>query len=182
MRHEDVFAHLDYCSGSGGDGDDTTVGGPSTSSTPPPANDDDALVRCPACDAACKLSALNAHLDAGCPPPMPSSGASSDAQAATEIGTAAAMGDHDKAAITSARLDKLAEQLTCSICCDTFENPHSLPCQHSFCYDCVVGCFKVTATMQCPLCKQPMWMRQVTPNHVLAGIVSAFREAVAESS
>ena len=113
---------------------------------------------------------------------MPPSGASSDAQAATEIGTAAAMGDHDKAAITSARLDKLAEQLTCSICCDTFENPHSLPCQHSFCYDCVVGCFKVTATMQCPLCKQPMWMRQVTPNHVLAGIVSAFREAVAESS
>ena len=32
--------------------------------------------------------------------------------------------------------------------------------------------------MQCPLCKQPMWMRQVTPNHVLAGIVAAFREAV----
>ena len=37
----------------------------------------------------------------------------------------------------AARLEKLAEQMTCSICCDTFENPHSLPCQHSFCEECI---------------------------------------------
>jgi hypothetical protein len=61
------------------------------------------------------------------------------------------------------------------VCFDIFDDPHSLPCQHTFCYECILGCFRVTNAMKCPLCKAPTWKRQVTPNHTLAGIVRVFR-------
>ena len=194
MRNEDVFQHLDECKGGTCDAEQPQSGAKATGSTA-----GDPSVRCPVCDVPCRLSALNAHLDAGCPRPEPDSSASldgtqcngspaSDKTDDSGGGTSSRASDGNGAdrgrkqpQSAAARLEKLAEQMTCAICCDTFDNPHSLPCQHSFCYECLVGCFKVTGTMQCPLCKQPMWMRQVTPNHVLAGIVAAFREAVAET-
>jgi hypothetical protein len=219
MRNEDVFQHLDDCQG-GTEGATEQSGcdapGTGAGRALPARGDggdaDDACVHCPMCDAPCRMSALNAHLDAGCPRPEPepssssssssrSSGGGSSSRAVSSDGTpsngsptsngadestgrasggSGAESGRVEAQSTAAKLEKLAEQMTCSICCDTFDNPHSLPCQHSFCYECLVGCFKVTGTMQCPLCKQPMWMRQVTPNHVLAGIVAAFREAVAD--
>ena len=74
------------------------------------------------------------------------------------------------------RLERMAEELTCRICCDLFTEPYSLPCQHSFCRECIHECFKVTARMQCPLCKAPAWLRQLAPNHTLAGIVEVFTQ------
>ena len=78
-------------------------------------------------------------------------------------------------------MDRLAQEMRCSLCFDLFEDPHSLPCQHSFCHECILGCFRVTSVMQCPLCKAPTWRRQVTQNHTLAGIVRAFREVAPEA-
>ena len=72
------------------------------------------------------------------------------------------------------RLEQLGKEMRCPICFDLFDRPHSLPCQHSFCYECVMGCFRATSKMECPLCKAPTWRRQVTTNHTLAGIVQAF--------
>ena len=77
-------------------------------------------------------------------------------------------------------IDKLAAEMRCALCCELFDNPHSLPCQHSFCHECIKQCLKVTKSTQCPLCKAPMYARQVTPNPVLAGIVAAFREMAGE--
>ena len=139
-----------------------------------------ASVRCPACDALCtSVEDLNDHLDSGCTdrtaharePPADGCGATVVAPPA-----AAAPAAPRAAALDTSRLDRLAQEMRCSLCLDLYDNPHSLPCNHSFCLECLTSCFKATSTMACPLCKAPMWRRQVTPNHTLAGIVAAFRE------
>ena len=107
------------------------------------------------------------------------------AEAAAEVAVAAAA----EAAAAAAgrgtarrlRLEQLGKEMRCPICFDLFDRPHSLPCQHSFCYECVMGCFRATSKMECPLCKAPTWRRQVTTNHTLAGIVQAF-EALQEQA
>ena len=67
--------------------------------------------------------------------------------------------------------DQLKEHLTCRICLDIFDNPHSLPCQHVFCKICVLTHFRTAALMVCPLCKLPSQPREVSHNHVLHSIV-----------
>lgn len=118
------------------------------------------LVQCPICSAQMSLAQLNDHLDAGgCgDEPAPVSAAFQSQRVRPE----------------AASIDRLAQEMRCSICLELFDNPHSLPCQHSFCYQCVMGCFRATRKMECPLCKAPVWKRQLTTNHTLAGIVKAF--------
>ena len=112
--------------------------------------------------------------------------AAAAAAAATEAAVAAAA----EAAAAAAgrgtarrlRLEQLGKEMRCPICFDLFDRPHSLPCQHSFCYECVMGCFRATSKMECPLCKAPTWRRQVTTNHTLAGIVQAFEALQAQAA
>ena len=33
--------------------------------------------------------------------------------------------------------EQLNDQLTCSVCRDHYTNPKTLPCQHSFCLECI---------------------------------------------
>ncbi|KAL3929627.1 MAG: hypothetical protein SGPRY_001881 [Prymnesium sp.] len=77
-------------------------------------------------------------------------------------------------------LSKLGAELQCPICMDLFEAPHSLPCQHSFCRDCIMDSFRLHSKMQCPLCHAPTWRRELKPNHLLQGIVTAFRQITPE--
>ena len=98
--------------------------------------------------------------------------AAAAAAAAAEAEAAAAAAGRGTA--RRLRLEQLGKEMRCPICFDLFDRPHSLPCQHSFCYECVMGCFRATSKMECPLCKAPTWRRQVTTNHTLAGIVQAF--------
>lgn len=102
-------------------------------------------------------------------------------------------------AFDAAKLRKLSVELKCPICMDLFEvhtspqaccttfdvtfipsntpqAPHSLPCQHSFCRDCIMEMFRVKSKMQCPLCNAPTWKRELRANHLLAGIVDAFKQ------
>ena len=62
--------------------------------------------------------------------------------------------------------------MQCAICMDTFDNPHSLPCMHTFCYDCIQQWSRATPEAKCPLCKLPFFRRSVMPNHTIAGIVA----------
>ena len=41
----------------------------------------------------------------------------------------------------SVALDKLEEQLTCSVCNKQFTDPRTLPCLHSYCLECVQKIF-----------------------------------------
>ena len=176
LRNADVFAHL-----ASGDcpGDAGARHGEASSSV---ASGE--MVSCPICDASVPLSELDAHIEAGCGSPATaeaaapstcadsSSSSSSHGTASTSVAECAREG---------ARMDRLAQEMRCSLCFDLFDDPHSLPCQHSFCHECILGCFRVTSVMQCPLCKAPTWRRQVTQNHTLAAIVQAFREVAPEA-
>ncbi len=72
-------------------------------------------------------------------------------------------------------LEKLEDQLNCSICLDTYTNPKQLQCSHVYCQQCLVEL--VTQDQQghpiltCPNC------RQVTPipTNGVAGLQSAFQ-------
>ena len=71
-------------------------------------------------------------------------------------------------------LKKLEEQLTCSICLDTYTNPKLLQCFHVYCQQCLVPLVdrdqRGQLGLSCPIC------RQVTPvpNRGVAGLQSAF--------
>ena len=56
-------------------------------------------------------------------------------------------------------LEKLEEQLTCSICLDQYKDPKILPCHHSFCRECLE---EIPQTLEkgrcfipCPSCREP---------------------------
>ena len=65
-------------------------------------------------------------------------------------------------------LEKLEEQLNCSICLDTYTDPKLLQCFHVYCHKCLVKL--VIRDLTCPIC------RQVTPlpDRGVAGLQSAF--------
>ncbi|CAF3527317.1 unnamed protein product [Rotaria socialis] len=45
--------------------------------------------------------------------------------------------------------------ITCTICRNYFGDPRQIPCSHSFCYDCISGCFDNDALiLVCPKCQQ----------------------------
>eukprot|EP00058_Branchiostoma_floridae_P021888 XP_002607378.1 hypothetical protein BRAFLDRAFT_69791 [Branchiostoma floridae] len=46
------------------------------------------------------------------------------------------------------------EELTCSICLDLFTRPKVLPCQHTFCQECLQDHAEVRMPIQCPVCRQ----------------------------
>ncbi|CAF4748340.1 unnamed protein product, partial [Rotaria magnacalcarata] len=45
--------------------------------------------------------------------------------------------------------------ITCTICRNYFGDPRQIPCSHSFCYDCISGCFDNDGLILiCPKCQQ----------------------------
>ena len=75
------------------------------------------------------------------------------------------------AAVAANSAASMKEQLKCSLCMDTFDNPYSLPCQHAFCYECVKQALNHVS--KCPNCKFPARWRDAKKNHLLASIVAA---------
>ncbi|XP_019643408.1 PREDICTED: tripartite motif-containing protein 3-like [Branchiostoma belcheri] len=43
--------------------------------------------------------------------------------------------------------------ITCSICLNTYNDPKSLPCHHTFCKDCLNDCVGNRSRIACPLCR-----------------------------
>ncbi|XP_066294004.1 tripartite motif-containing protein 2-like [Branchiostoma lanceolatum] len=43
--------------------------------------------------------------------------------------------------------------ITCSICLNTYNDPKSLPCHHTFCNDCLKDCVGNRSRIACPLCR-----------------------------
>jgi hypothetical protein len=48
-------------------------------------------------------------------------------------------------------MDKLREELTCSICLQLLSKPKMLPCLHSFCENCIADISKEKQKVKCPL-------------------------------
>ena len=54
-------------------------------------------------------------------------------------------------------LNNLHEELSCSVCKNTFTNPKQLPCLHSFCLDCLNGILRTSGrhdVIKCPECRR----------------------------
>ena len=51
---------------------------------------------------------------------------------------------------------QLDQELKCSICHEMFKDPRMLPCQHTFCLECLENLSKLGngKTMDCSLCKR----------------------------
>ena len=51
---------------------------------------------------------------------------------------------------------EISEEINCSICLDNFDHPRILPCQHTFCSDCLQNVARENNpnTVDCPLCRR----------------------------
>jgi hypothetical protein len=56
-------------------------------------------------------------------------------------------------------MNKILEHLNCTICMKTFENPKSLPCQHTFCSECLKSLLIEHKKYHCPVCRDPIHER-----------------------
>ncbi|XP_062905847.1 E3 ubiquitin/ISG15 ligase TRIM25-like isoform X2 [Mobula hypostoma] len=72
----------------------------------------------------------------------------------------------------------LAEELTCSVCLELFQNPVALPCQHSFCAKCINDVWDHSETpfrVSCPQCRQTFSPRpSLVKNHTLQNIMEKY--------
>uniref|UniRef100_A0A4W4DSP7 Tripartite motif containing 107 n=1 Tax=Electrophorus electricus TaxID=8005 RepID=A0A4W4DSP7_ELEEL len=76
----------------------------------------------------------------------------------------------------------LAQELSCAICLQLYQDPVSLPCGHSYCLGCMHSVQRSCAPGSppcCPECRQPFESPEGLPrNFKLSGIVDGFRAAV----
>ncbi|KAM3622947.1 uncharacterized protein V6R79_005291 [Siganus canaliculatus] len=71
-------------------------------------------------------------------------------------------------------LMSLEDELTCSICLNTFDCPVTIPCGHNFCQDCLLATWKDSYC--CPQCRTVFDSKpELKKNTVLSTVVETFR-------
>ncbi|XP_078660709.1 E3 ubiquitin-protein ligase TRIM32-like [Branchiostoma floridae x Branchiostoma belcheri] len=73
------------------------------------------------------------------------------------------------------------EELSCSICLELFTRPKMLPCQHTFCQDCLQDHAKVRTPFQCPNCRRqvrlpPQGVAGLPDNLMAANMCERFQQ------
>jgi len=71
-------------------------------------------------------------------------------------------------------LDSMEKELNCPICLCVMEDPHSLPCNHNFCRNCLLHAFQNNSA--CPICKLPTFRREMRRNPVLNNVISVYQK------
>ncbi|CAH1240997.1 TRIM32 [Branchiostoma lanceolatum] len=79
------------------------------------------------------------------------------------------------AAASSSLGAQFHEELSCSICLELFTRPKVLPCQHTFCQDCLQDHAGWGGTFQCPNCRQqvrlpPQGVAGLPDNHLVTSL------------
>ncbi|XP_042538349.1 tripartite motif-containing protein 43-like [Dipodomys spectabilis] len=70
------------------------------------------------------------------------------------------------------------KEVSCAICINTFIEPVTLECGHSFCRPCLCLCWEETQTpARCPGCRGPCQQRNLKTNVVLKSLVAIARRA-----
>lgn len=74
-------------------------------------------------------------------------------------------------------LISLEEELTCSICLNTFQCPVTIPCGHNFCQDCLLATWKDSNfNYSCPQCRTFFATKpELKKNTVLSTVVETFK-------
>lgn len=76
----------------------------------------------------------------------------------------------------------LEEELTCSICLCTFENPVTLPCGHNFCQGCLDEAWKESFLLFCPQCRHHYSSKpELKKNTVISAVVETFKKKSSSS-
>ncbi|KAI8493589.1 hypothetical protein Bbelb_285100 [Branchiostoma belcheri] len=81
---------------------------------------------------------------------------------------------------------QFSEELSCSICLELFTRPKVLPCQHTFCQDCLQNHAGRGRTFQCPNCRQQVRLpRQgvagLPDSHIVANLCERLQNQAAVS-
>ncbi|CAH1232877.1 TRIM2 [Branchiostoma lanceolatum] len=81
---------------------------------------------------------------------------------------------------------QIQEELSCSICLELFKRPKALPCQHTYCYNCLLDCAKRSSPLKCPNCRQvvklpPDGVEGLPDNYLIANLCETFPKQVAVS-
>ncbi|XP_035659383.1 tripartite motif-containing protein 2-like [Branchiostoma floridae] len=79
------------------------------------------------------------------------------------------------AAVPTSFREQICEELTCSICLELFTRPKVLPCQHTFCQDCLQDHAGRGGAFQCPNCRQqvrlpPQGVAGLPDNHLVTSL------------
>uniref|UniRef100_A0A8C4XED6 Uncharacterized protein n=1 Tax=Erpetoichthys calabaricus TaxID=27687 RepID=A0A8C4XED6_ERPCA len=78
--------------------------------------------------------------------------------------------------MAEAKLRELRDQITCSVCLETFKEPVSLHCGHSFCMECITDCWDHSGVCYCPHCRKTFAPRpDLCKNTVLAEVVNKLK-------
>eukprot|EP00475_Leptophrys_vorax_P013392 TRINITY_DN19788_c0_g1_i2.p1 TRINITY_DN19788_c0_g1~~TRINITY_DN19788_c0_g1_i2.p1 ORF type:complete len:303 (+),score=48.78 TRINITY_DN19788_c0_g1_i2:24-932(+) len=68
----------------------------------------------------------------------------------------------------------LGRALACNLCHNILTDPHSLPCQHHYCHECIHRYVSEPPhSLHCPACSAPFWNKDIKQNYQLANIVLA---------
>ena len=61
----------------------------------------------------------------------------------------------------------LHDLLECSICQEQYKDPKILPCQHSFCKECLDKLPQEEQTLKCPICREPSKLCLIKPSLII---------------
>ncbi|CAM4580845.1 unnamed protein product [Caretta caretta] len=81
-------------------------------------------------------------------------------------------------------VERLQEDVTCSICLDVLEDPVSIECGHNFCRGCLAAHWSGVSAWgyQCPECRAPCSRNRTTPDTRLKSLVEKIRDLPREGT
>ncbi|XP_055013136.1 zinc-binding protein A33-like [Boleophthalmus pectinirostris] len=70
--------------------------------------------------------------------------------------------------------------LTCPICYETFSEPVSLGCNHSFCLKCIENFWQKSSNRNCPVCRRKSSKESISVNFALKELTNSFKQTPKE--
>uniref|UniRef100_A0A3B4A5U1 Uncharacterized protein n=1 Tax=Periophthalmus magnuspinnatus TaxID=409849 RepID=A0A3B4A5U1_9GOBI len=86
------------------------------------------------------------------------------------------MSDSLKTLVQMEKISAMKDFLTCPVCLDTFKEPVSLTCHHSFCSKCLYSYWNKNSTRNCPMCRRKSSKEHLEVNFALKELIVCFSQ------